>query len=152
MSESIESLKSSSSSSSPVHQSTGGSPRVTPNDPVFAAESRDAIELLTPKQRHAIELLAAGKKVAQVVAESGVSRKTLYRWRHEDATFIAELKQRRRELMHGAADRLASLLPRAVKVLAIQLRDPYDRMSFNAATAILRMANVRDLLVEKEEE
>ena len=125
---------------------------VTPNDPIFAEESRDAADTLSPKQRHAIELLAAGKKVGQVVAESGVSRKTLYRWRHEDADFIAELKRRRRELMDGAADRLASLLPRAVKVLAIQLRDPYDRMSFNAATAILRMANVRDLLVEKEEE
>jgi hypothetical protein len=128
---------------------------VTPDDPkrpISEDESRDQADSLSPKQWLAIELLASGKRVSQVVAESGVSRKTLYRWRHGNPHFVAELKQRRRELFDGAADRLAALLPRAVKVLALQLRDPYDRASFSAATAILRLANVKDLLVEKEQE
>lgn len=40
---------------------------------------------LTPKQRHALELLIAGtgKTYKEICEEVGVNNKTLYRWRHE---------------------------------------------------------------------
>ena len=128
---------------------------VTQNDPKRPIGENgfdDITDTLSPKQWQAIELMAAGKRLSQVVAESGVSRKTLYRWRHEDADFIAELRARRRELYDGAADRLAALLPRAVRVLALHLSDPSDRASFHAATAILRMANIKELLADDDDD
>jgi hypothetical protein len=142
------------STESPQMQSSP-SAAVTPNDPkrpIFENASDDAADRLSPKQWQALELLAAGKRVSQVVAESGVSRKTLYRWRHEDADFIAELRARRRELFDGAADRLAALLPRAVKVLALHLSDASDPASFRAATAILRVANIKELLAADDDD
>jgi hypothetical protein len=77
-----------------------------------------------------------------------VDRKTLYRWRHHDSRFVAELRARRRALFDGAADRLAALLPQAVEVLSLHLSDPSDRASFHAATAILRIANIKELLTD----
>ena len=120
-------------------------PQNAPKCPI-GENGRDAApDVLSSKQWLAIELLAAGKRPTHVARNCGVDRKTLYRWRHEDADFIAELRARRRELFDGAADRLAALLPRAVKVLALHLSDASDPASFRAATAILRVANIKEL-------
>ena len=121
-------------------------PQNAPRCPTGENAPRADHDVLSPKQWLALELLAAGKRLTQAARDCGVDRKTLYRWRHEDADFIAELRARRRELYEGAADRLAALLPRAVKVLALQLSDPGDRLSLQAATAILRVANIKELL------
>lgn len=52
---------------------------------------------LTPKQRHALELLTCGKgmKYKDICAEVGIDGKTLYRWRHEPefAHFQEELER-----------------------------------------------------------
>jgi hypothetical protein len=52
----------------------------------------------------------------------------------------------------AAADRLAALLPRAVKVLALHLSDASDPASFRAATAILRVANIKELLAADDDD
>jgi hypothetical protein len=150
MSESIRSAASAASAAS-----RAAAPGVTPNDPkrpLFDERADGVADGLSPKQFLCLELLAAGKRVSQVVAQTGVSRKTLYRWRHEDAAFMSHLRQRRRELYDGAADRIAALLPRAVKVLTLQLSDPADPAAFRAAAAILRMTNIKELLVEDNDD
>ena len=123
--------------------------RVTQNDPkrpIGENSLNDEADALTPKQRVAIELLAAGKSLSQVAAECGVSRKTLYRWRHEDADFVAELKARRRELWGDVTHQVRALLPRAIGVIAKELDCVYDRARVDAAKTILRLADVRGAL------
>jgi hypothetical protein len=127
-------------------------PQNAPRCPTGEIGAQGEGDVLSPKQWLAIELMAAGRSLAQVCARCGVDRKTLYRWRHDDSRFLAELRARRRALFDGAADRLAALLPQAVRVLSLQLRDPTDRASFHAATAILRIANVKELLTDDGDE
>jgi len=123
-------------------------PQNAPKCPIGEIGGHGEGDALSPKQWLAIELMAAGRSFAQVCARCGVDRKTLYRWRHDDRRFVTELRARRRALFDGAADRLAALLPQAVRVLSLQLRDPSERASFHAATAILRIANVKELLTD----
>ena len=49
-------------------------------------------EGLTPKQRQAIELIAAGKTDTQVGAVVGVGRDTVNRWRHHHRVFRKALE------------------------------------------------------------
>jgi len=129
---------------SPQQPSSPSPAALTPNDPkrpISEYDSDDGADRLSPRQWQAIELLAAGKRVSQVVTESGVSRKTLYRWRHEDAEFIAELHARRREIWSAITDRLRSLLPAAIEVVAADLAVPSrsDTRPYRAAMDLLRL-------------
>jgi plasmid maintenance system antidote protein VapI len=119
------------------------------NDPSARAvvEEREA---LTAQQFQAIELVLLGKKDREVAEAVGVSRRTIIRWRLEDADFIAELHRRRRELCDGSADRLRRLLDPSIDVLTQFLNNRYDMHRFRAATTILRLANVRSVVQVKE--
>src|SRR4051794_12051157 len=59
-------------------------------------------EILNDRQRLAVELILSGKTDTAVASAIGVSRRTITRWRHEDAEFISELQQRRRRLWCSA--------------------------------------------------
>src|SRR5688572_21855734 len=95
---------------------------------------------LTPRQLHAIRLLVAGRKDVNVARELNINPRTLHRWRTRHPAFRAELANRRTSLWDRNADQLGSMISRALRVLARQLRDPYDRTSYRAATALLRLA------------
>ena len=129
---------------------------VTPNDPkrpIGENDIDDVADTLSPKQWQAIELLAAGKRVSDVVAESGVSRKTLYRWRHEDADFIAAFQARRREIWSVISDRLRALLPVAIEILAGDLAESdWDANKRKSALALLRLPMVTRAIVLKPED
>ena len=109
-------------------------------------------EILTDRQRLALELILAGKTDVRVAQSVGVARRTICRWRHTDANFIAELRRRRKVMWDGVSDRLRSLLEPAVEVLAEQLANPYDRSRFRAATTLLRLVNVKAMLAVRHED
>src|SRR5687768_16939401 len=98
---------------------------------------------LNDRQRLALELIVSGQRDIAVAKQVGVDRKTIYRWRHENDAFRAELDQHRRELW--------ALLERSVEVLNEHLHDSLDRNRYRAAVSVLRLSNVRGAIPVKEE-
>src|SRR5688572_24827383 len=133
-------------------------PQRSPNEPVESMSdnvrecpvSEKNPDVLSDRQRIAIDLLLAGKTAVTVAERVEVDARTLYRWRHEES-FRAELERRRRELWDGAAERLRALVHPALDVLEEEVRDVYDLSRVRAASMILRFANLRKCVpVEKE--
>ena len=133
-----------STSSEPARDDSGPATNAPTARPI--TEEREA---LTPQQFQAIELVLLGKKDREVADAVGVSRRTIIRWRLQDADFIAELHRRRRELCDGSADRLRRLLDPSIDVLIEFLQSRYDMHRFRAATTLLRLANVRSVVQVK---
>jgi transposase-like protein len=106
------------------------------------SECPAASDSLNEKQLAAIDLLSRGKSYTAVAKSVDVDRRTIYRWRQKPE-FAGTLEQRRLELWEEASERLRALVHPSLDVLEQQLGDPYDRARFNAATAILRMVNLR---------
>jgi hypothetical protein len=73
---------------------------------------------LTLAQQSAIDLLAAGKTDTEVAGLLSVSRPTVSKWRLYDPHFQAALHSRRAAIWGAAGDRLRSLVPKALDVLA----------------------------------
>jgi hypothetical protein len=73
---------------------------------------------LTLAQQNAVDLLAAGKSDSEAAATLGLSRPTVSKWRLYCPTFQAALHARRAEIWGAAGDRLRSLVPKALDVLA----------------------------------
>jgi hypothetical protein len=72
---------------------------------------------LSPAQDNAVDLLLLGQPDREVAAAVGVSRETVWAWRHRHPVFIAELNRRRKALWGDAHDRLRALVGKAVEVL-----------------------------------
>jgi Homeodomain-like domain len=72
---------------------------------------------LSPEQENAIDLLILGKSDREVADTVGVTRETIWHWRHKHPIFIAELNCRRQALWAGAHERLRALVGRAVDVI-----------------------------------
>lgn len=96
---------------------------------------------LTARQRRAVEGLAAGASLTRAAALAGVDRKTLWRWRREQPSFEAALREARDACFRESLDELRRVSRRAVAALRKALGatgDPALRLS--AARAVL--ANV----------
>jgi hypothetical protein len=106
---------------------------------------------LTDRQRRAAALLALGHPDKRVCADTGVNRSTLWRWRKSHPAFRAELASRRENLWLNSADRLRSLMPRALNVLAEHMRSNYDRTSFRAAVSVLKLAGAQKMVAAPNE-
>lgn len=78
---------------------------------------------LSVEQANAVDLLVVGKTDQEVAAAVGVSRQTVCGWRLYHPDFQAALNKRRREVWGAAADKLRSLLPKALEVLERELQD-----------------------------
>jgi len=77
---------------------------------------------LTVEQATAVDLLASGKTISETAVAMDVSRQTVSEWCKSYPGVQAELNARRQELWTGTTDRLRSLLPKALEVLAEELK------------------------------
>jgi len=95
---------------------------------------------LTMPQLSAIDLLASGKTDKETAELLNLSRTCVTEWRCYSPVFQAALNRRRAEIWGAAADRLRSLIPQALDVLAAALGSGYAPSQMKAALAILRLA------------
>jgi hypothetical protein len=91
---------------------------------------------LTLAQQSAVDLLVAGKNDTETAAALNLHRVTVTRWRLYSPEFRAALADRRAAVWGAAADRLRSLLPRALDALAKAL----DAGELEVAIAVLKLA------------
>ncbi|HKB03297.1 MAG TPA: hypothetical protein VKD90_13815 [Gemmataceae bacterium] len=97
---------------------------------------------LTLSQRNAVDLLAAGKTDTQVSALLALHRTTVTKWRLYDPEFQAALNVRRAEVWEAGIDRLRSLIPAALDVLAREMADPESPDRVKAAMALLKLVPI----------
>ena len=103
---------------------------------------------LSEKQLMAIELLLRGHSIDDIASATGVTPRTVYRWRENDL-FCERLSERRKELWSHSADRLVGMVEPALDVLRRQLRDNHERLQFRSANAILRIAQLGKAIRER---
>ena len=97
---------------------------------------------LTQSQHNAINRLLEGAADSTVATDVGVSRRTIYRWKHQDEAFMAELQRRRNELNDEHTDRLRALLGKALDVFDRQVRDRYGPVCYRAARTLLTLTGL----------
>ena len=114
----------------------------TPKDGTLARSHADG---LTLDQLNAVDLLAAGKNDTETAAALNVNRVSVTRWRCYGPEFRAALAVRRADIWGASADRLRSLIPKALDALADALADTRaDRVT--VALAVLKLAGPLPLL------
>ena len=104
---------------------------------------------LSQQQLLAIEAIAMGKNQTDTAQYAGVTRKTLYNWRHCDEDFRQELQRRQEMLWQVSIDRLRAMVPRAVATLKSDIEATYRPTRARAAAAVLRLANLRPFIAMK---
>ena len=77
---------------------------------------------LTEEQATAVDLLATGRTIGETAEALKVPRQTVHEWCRSHPGVQAELNTRRQELWTGTTDRLRALLPKALEVLAEELK------------------------------
>jgi translation initiation factor RLI1 len=100
-------------------------------------------DTLTPQQAATADLLAFGATVTDAAETVKVSRQTVSEWLHHHAAFQAALHARQRELWSGHAERLRSLIPKALETLEGSLGD--EKQGMAAAVHILKAAGLYGL-------
>jgi hypothetical protein len=99
-------------------------------------------ELISDRQRVALDMIASGATDTAAASAIGVHRRTIYRWRVEDARFREELERRRRELYERVQDRFRTMLGAALDVLDKQIKDAYVPTARSAARTLLALAAI----------
>jgi hypothetical protein len=97
---------------------------------------------LTVAQLNAVDLLASGRNDREVAELLGLARPTVCKWRLYHPEFIAALNQRRAEVWCSGIDRLRSLIPQALDVLAKFLEVGAPPVRVRAAAVILALAKL----------
>jgi hypothetical protein len=100
---------------------------------------------LTPAQEVAIALVLAGKTDGEAALAAGVTRQTVWEWRHRHPAFIAEVNRQRQEVWEAATERLRGLLIRAVEVLDEGLNAEDRRLRLAAGVHVLRAVGIYGL-------
>jgi hypothetical protein len=100
-------------------------------------------DTLTPQQAAAADLLAFGATVTDAAETVKVSRQTVSEWLHHNPAFQAALNARRQELWTGHAERLRSLVPKAMDALEVAVSD--EQQGVAAAVHILKAAGLYGL-------
>jgi hypothetical protein len=95
---------------------------------------------LTVAQESAVDLLVAGKNDTETAATLSLHRATVTRWRLYSPEFQAALAERRAAVWGSAADRLRSLMPKALDRIAEALDGTDAAARTAAAFNILRLA------------
>ncbi|MGH2626244.1 MAG: helix-turn-helix domain-containing protein [Anaerolineales bacterium] len=97
---------------------------------------------LSAAQEVAAACVLAGKTDGEVAEAVGVSRQTVWEWRHRHPVFIAEVNRRRVEVWEAASERLRGLVDRAVEVLEADLAGEDARLRQQAAVHVLRVVGL----------
>ncbi len=95
---------------------------------------------LSPRQQHALPIVAASPTLAEAARESGIGKTTLYRWLNDDR-FRDELTRLREESAALARQELQGLMLRSVSVLAEALEDTDKAFRLRAARYAMSFAN-----------
>jgi hypothetical protein len=77
---------------------------------------------LSPEQSAAVDLLATGRTIGETAEALEMPVQTVHEWCRSHPAVQAELNTRRQELWTGTTDRLRALLPKALEVLAEELK------------------------------
>jgi hypothetical protein len=77
---------------------------------------------LTEEQATAVDLLATGRTIGETAEALKVPMQTVHEWCRSHPGVQAELNTRRQEVWTGTTDRLRALLPKALEVLAEELK------------------------------
>ena len=77
---------------------------------------------LTEEQATAVDLLATGRTIGETAEALEMPVQTVHEWCRSHPGVQAELNTRRQELWTGTTDRLRALLPKALEVLAEELK------------------------------
>ncbi len=118
-----------------------------------AEESADdalpAIPGLSPTQVRAIELLVMGVPIAAVATSIGRDSSRIYRWRHENETFIAALSDATSRGLPAAIERMKCLRESAINVLETLLSndDVPHAVRLAAAREVLDRTGLGDAVV-----
>jgi hypothetical protein len=96
---------------------------------------------LSIEQTNAIDLLIVGKTDSEVAAVIGKTRQTVCGWRLYHPVFQAELNKRRRAIWGTAADKLRSLLPKALSALEQELEGGDNKLK--AALEMVKLAGIQ---------
>lgn len=100
---------------------------------------------LTAQQAIAIAALMRGETHEDAAREAGVSARTLYRWRAEDAAFAAEFKRRTDAITDHVQRQLKALSTKALRTLDKVMSDTDDEGTpVNPAPA--RVAAAKEIL------
>ncbi len=111
--------------------------QVGPPQRDWPVEAQRRSERLKFKQILAVDLLASGMTVSETARMVGVNPRTIYRWYH-DPVFMAELEDRRQELLDGMLDLhlLAGRL--AIAKLMEAMESSNEGIALRAATELNR--------------
>jgi hypothetical protein len=103
-----------------------------PQNPTFKPKPLNVTQL------NAIDALILGKTDQETADAVGVSRETIWGWRHEHPVFMATLAERRAEIWRGPQERLRSLLAKAVENIAglVEVGD------YEASIALLKITSM----------
>jgi len=107
---------------------------------------------LTPRQRRAVELLAAGYSYREAASELGIGEATLRRWRKRP-DFAEALREAEKAIWDATIRKLRALGEKAVRTLGKALDDPGATPSSRiaAARAILEMGARAEAFARLEE-
>src|SRR5215813_2223269 len=108
---------------------------MVPTKPHKTSQS-PAYKPLSPEQENAIDLLILGKPDREVAEFAGVTRETVWHWRHEHPVFMATLERRRAEVWREPQERLRSLLSKAVENLAAAVEEGDLKASIEVLKAV----------------
>ena len=100
-------------------------------------EAQRRRERLKVKQTLAVDLLASGMTVSETARKVGVDRRTIYRW-YDDPVFMAELEDRRQELLDSMLDQHLLAGRMATAKLVQSMESSEEGIALRAATELYR--------------
>jgi transposase-like protein len=132
------------SKNSPAPQGATGRDNISSSRDTIGRFLRSRNEL-SERQRAAIELLLRGMSHAEVAAQVGVDRGSVYRW-CQTVAFERELDRQRRAMWQQSASEIQSMVAPALGILRKQLTSEDPKLAMRAAGVLLRFATPSRLL------
>jgi hypothetical protein len=96
---------------------------------------------LSERHRIAIDMILAGEDDHAVCFRLKIDRSTLYRWKHHNPHFIAEMNRRRQEIWSDFTGDLRLSIAKAIRALDNQLENPNPVTQHRAARTMLSLVN-----------
>ena len=111
--------------------------QVGPPQRDWPVEAQRRRERLKVKQTLAVDLLASGMTVSEVARKVDVNRRTIQRW-YDDPVFMAELEDRRQELLDSMLDQRLLAGRMATAKLVEAMESSNEGIAFRAAVELSR--------------